>query len=334
MPKINLSKFICKELVYDYLTGKLEPSRRERFQEFMREDIDLKQKVETHKHSFRYIGELKKVELSEEYLTYLCKQHSFAFGYEEEEKSIIEPVVPAVIEEALEEDEGPSFWERNKELLFVLRRSGEAFGLALVVFLVVKMIPDQYFQSDFWSSKQQTVLLEESDINLTETTQKPEKPTKPALVAKEEAKDSSTSNKNQVKPVPATIVAKVTEPKVKKRPTLNGQTANIVAKTEKPAQVQYFLYRSIIQVQDLDGVTAEFLSYLESVGAKKAGKVRLGWVKPNARYFHFHVNELEQENIVKFLKSKGNFNLNKISHWRKTPKDQIRVIVEIRQKGI
>lgn len=332
MPKVNLSKFICKELVYDYLTGKLEPMRREKFQEFMLADTDLKNKVEVQKHSLRYIGELKKVELSEEYLAHLSLQHGIDLGIDFDKEAVEETKLesPSIIEEVLEVEEKLSFWERYKEFSYVLRKSGEAFGLALVVFLIVKVLPNQFFQTDFWKMEQKTSVLEETKIPLSGKVETAKVDPNMPVVNKAKKESSSFQKIDEKAKLDSTKVVK--SKIVEKVVTQNESTQT--SKKSNAAATSFYLYRSIIQVSDLSGVTAEFLTYLQGVGATKAGKVKLGWEKPNATYFHFHVSEKEHDNIVAFLKSKGNFNLNKITHWRRTPKKQMRVIVEIRQKGI
>jgi hypothetical protein len=337
MPKVHLSKFICGELVYDYLTGKLEPKRREVFLEYLKEDIELKKKLDKQKNALRYVGELKKVELSAEYLEHINQTHKLQLGDFTEESKVVEiPSETESVEEIVktEEPEG-RFWERNRELMKVIRRSSEAFGLALVVFAIIKVLPPEYFEKGFWFSDSELIFQEETKLG---DKTKAETDVAFETAQDEEAEEIDNQASEQVAKLESLKKAKDLVPKNSNMQTPKPEPKKLAAKEviedKAPAKaVEYYLYRSVVYVDDMEAVSKEFLSLIEAAGAEKAGKVKLGWEKPKARYFHFHIAEKEKENIVKFFSEKAEFKLNKITHWRKTPEEKIRIIVEIRQQG-
>ena len=136
---------------------------------------------------------------------------------------------------------------------------------------------------------------------------------------KKQASDSSSKN------LAANVASK----------NADSSSSAAVAKAEEkePAKKNFYLYRSIIYVQDLIAVSDEFLTYLEANGAKKAGQVKMGWEKNRSRYFHFHIDESKREEMEAILSKYAPFRLNRYDHWRKTPEGKMRAIVEIRQKA-
>lgn len=342
MPKVHLSKFICGELVYDYLTGKLEPNRREVFLSFLKDDVELKKKLDKQKNALRYVGELKKVELSAEYLEHLNNTHKLQLGDFEDKLEVpkIEEEVESIKEVTKTEEPEGRFWERNRELMKVLRRSSEAFGLALVVFAIVKILPPEYFEKGFWFSESE-VIFQDDSLTVGESS-KAETDVAFETAQDEEAEEVDSKAAEQIAKLDNLRKAKDLVPKNSKMETpkpepkklAGAATAKQEPEEKTPAKAtEYYLYRSVVYVNDMESVSAEFLKLIEAAGAEKAGKVKLGWEKPKARYFHFHIAEKEKENIVQFFTNKAEFKLNKITHWRKTPDNKIRIIVEIRQQG-
>lgn len=342
MPKVHLTKFVCKELVYDYLTGSLDPSRREKFQEFLNEDLDLKKKLDRNKHALLYVGELKKIELSEAYQAYLAEAHNLGLVDQKLE-------TPAMVheEKAPQNNFWTDFWSERAEFLKLMRRTGEALALAAVVFLVVSNLPKELF--DFKSSGKPTVLL--TDKNKSSSVESPAntarveheeevitdeimdeseelvkaKSSKEEKVAKKSVDKQAQKNSSGVLSTPAKLT--------NSRPETAARKTVARADKDEPAKQNFYLYRSIIYVENLISVSNEFLSYLEKNGAKKAGKVKMGWEKNRSRYFHFHIDESKREEMEAVLSKYAPFRLNRYDHWRKTPDGKMRAIVEIRQKA-
>lgn len=342
MPKVHLTKFVCKELVYDYLTGALDASRREKFQEFLNEDLELKKKLDRNKHALQYVGELKKIELSEAYQSYLSEAHDLGLV-----EAFVESPVVSHEEKAPQSNIWSDFWSERGELLKLIRRTTEALSLAIVVFLVVSNLPKELF--DFESKDKPTLLLtdknkvgsvespatthgiededeviaddinEEAEETAAQVASSEKKETPVEKPEKKQASDSSSKN------LAANVASK----------NADSSSSAAVAKVEEkePAKKNFYLYRSIIYVQDLIAVSDEFLTYLEANGAKKAGQVKMGWEKNRSRYFHFHIDESKREEMEAILSKYAPFRLNRYDHWRKTPEGKMRAIVEIRQKA-
>lgn len=344
MPKIHLTKFVCRELVYDYLTGALDASRREKFQEFLNEDMELKSKLDRNKHALQYVGELKKIEISEAYQAYLSEAHTLGLVDES-----IETPVPVHEEKAPQSNVWTDFWSEHRELLKLMRRTGEALALAVVVFFVVSNLPKELF--DFRSGDKPTLLL--SDKNKTGSVETPANTAgldqEESVISDEIIDAAEDSNKNRKskegvvskttksKKAETTVasakIAKTTDVKAGNKANKANAKSTASSEDKEPAKQNFYLYRSIIYVQDMLAVSDEFLTYLEENGAKKAGQVKLGWEKNRSRYFHFHIDETKREKMEALLSKYAPFRLNRYDHWRKTPEGKMRAIVEIRQKA-
>lgn len=330
-----MTKFVCRELIYDYLTGNLDTDRRLKFQEFLGEDNELKQKLDRNKHSLRYIGELKKVELSEVYQAYISETHGL--GLVDKPQAAVEK---PKAEPASENNFFQDFWEQRPELAKLFRRTGEALALAAVVFLIVTYLPKEFFQYQD-KSDQSTLILTDSPKEQLDAEQVAKldpalsKNDNLAQPKKDQASDDTKAEgntKSVVVKAPVEKVEQVTKVETTKPEPVKLETKPTVAKKKEVAPVQFYLYRSVIYVEDMVAVSDEFVSYLEKAGAKKAGKVKLGWEKRKSRYFHFHIDENLQEEMLAVLKKYAPIRLNRYDHWRKTPENKIRAIIEIRQK--
>ena len=267
--------------------------------------------------------------------------HEFDFIETDESLDRSKDESPKLSEEALEADAGLSFSEKYRQQIYVLRRTAEALGLAALVFVVIKVLPDQFFRMDEWFQNH-TVLVEETIFSegpeqegqdTTEDNEEVQIAANDTAASEEEFvrenESSAISGKKNLKETAASEEKDVSE---ESSPTANETKETVASEKKEEAPVKFYLYRSVVYVDDYQKVSGEFLKYLQKVGAKKAGQVQLGWEKPQARYFHFHINEKEEENIRNFFSSRTKFQLRKINHWRKTPENKIRVIVEIRQQ--
>lgn len=358
MPKVHLTAFICRELVYDYLTGKLDGQRRQAFQDFLQEDRDLQRKLDRAKHGLRYVGELKKVELSEELLRYLSEKHNFDFALPPAAE-----VMPKLI--AKNEAKKSRSWSFSLPLPSYpwLRRGGEALLLASLVFVVVSYLPQGLFDLQQSSTDKAIILGDEASLRDSSLAlQNPNSTPQNFLSRPKSSSASETTDENalvailssdsaaKLEATPETMDKALSKASAKAStqgavPVSKPVTTAAVAKAdptgvtkteledEAPVTQKFYLYRSIVYVADMDGAAESLLKYLEKVGATKAGQVKLGWEKDRSRYFHFHMDEKNKEPMLEVLRNFApSIQLGRYDHWRKTPPGQIRAIVEIRQK--
>ncbi|MFK8137826.1 MAG: hypothetical protein AB8E15_05630 [Bdellovibrionales bacterium] len=331
MPKFELTPFMCRELIYDYVEGELGAERERVFDGFLKEDAELRSLLQQYKYARNYSQQLKKIELSSAYLNLL-------------EPELVQPMDKIGLDSKVEivednEDKKPLF---NPKATWVRvgKRLTEATALAIFVFLVVRMVPSDLFTADKDTS---IVLQTENFEGLGDVSKKIESEVTDELFAASEESIKKKLNQKQIpkKSDSSTVALNPLDPVINSKKTTTvvkaeASKAASIAKKEsvKPtATTSPSLFRSYVYVEDFKGISDEFKQILVQNGAEKAGKVPLGWDKPKSRYFHFHIANDKQKVIDDFFAQYGNFQLEKFKHWRKVPEGKIRVIIEVRQKN-
>lgn len=63
-PKRKLSRFLCREMLYDFVTNSLDDSRRKAVEDFLKQDFDTQQDLENLKEGIKYCSDLGETKIS------------------------------------------------------------------------------------------------------------------------------------------------------------------------------------------------------------------------------------------------------------------------------
>jgi cell division septation protein DedD len=283
-----LSPFLCRELLYDYVTGHLDEDRKKAVEEAIKETPELEDELKAIKQGQEYAKLLSKTEISEP----VSESISLELSWLQKIATVI----------------GWTKWPAP------VRFGIEAALIALVVAQVFSWV--SYKLESRKSGTEYTLAkLEresqpiERDFELTakENTPTPSpepKAKKPeASAAKEKARPTST-------------------------PTSTPQQTAIAAAQATPSEKAEsgFVYRAFMFSERVEEITEEIAAELKNIGGKKAGEVPLGWRRKDGSYFHFTVPEENYSKVESILNKHGSVKIIKDKHPRVMKKGTIRFI--------
>ena len=183
--------------------------------------------------------------------------------------------------------------------------------------------------------------------NQNSSTSEPKVESKPKESDESVKKDAEASAQKQAakkaepKKTTAISIAKSDKPKVESGALAAAgdsaiESAKLKSMKPKPAKprLKGFVYRVYMDLGDLDYVTEQIRAEIQTLGGKKAGKVRLGWRKPKGSYFHFSMPEVNYDTLVDKLKAFGPVRIFKDPHWKVMPQGEIRFILWVEDKDL
>jgi hypothetical protein len=94
---------------------------------------------------------------------------------------------------------------------------------------------------------------------------------------------------------------------------------------------QGFLYRGTLTASNAVVITPKLIAKMDSMGARKAGEVNLGWKKGNSFYFHFTIPESKFAELEKSMGEYGALSLQKEKHPRVMPDGIVRIIILVNE---
>ncbi|MCB0366087.1 MAG: hypothetical protein H6624_17835 [Bdellovibrionaceae bacterium] len=326
-PKRKLSRFLCREMLYDFVTNSLDDSRRKAVEDFLKQDFDTQQDLENLKEGIKYCSDLGETKIS----------------------------LPLMQE--IRDYKG--FWGRLKEGRLwsswpdSIKWGIEAVAISAVAAIVAMVIPWKKVSQIFPKTDSQVVLVEvkkedkEKDLHgekvagMADQGEGRVTPSLPPEVPKEsqvvplpdvktEPGKPEPDKKPQTKP-PDSAPPEAAATSAEKKP-VEVQQESDDEEGEKPTNqdrkpLKGFVYRAFMSLEELDAKTSEIVGGIQALGGAKAGQVELGWRKPKGSYFHFSLPESNYEEMVKLLRNFGPVRIYKDPHWRVMPEGKIRFIL-------
>lgn len=335
----KLSEFMCQGMMLDYLEGRLEHQTREDFEESLEQFPELKQELEEMQRSIEYCQDLSSIELTEPYLEkFKNKRKSLWLQFE----NFI-------------------FGKGRKYIIWTLE------GLALLALLVWGF---RYFALDEWFIKKTQdpliTLMEtekpDSQINLDVKSDKiPEGAKTPSIalsaenkeseivsgatsdVGGDESKASNLDSKKEKEKLKEVLLG--SRDQLKKRLLDSGDEKEKEIKEEEAAATEKenekkdsesgavgYVYIATFWANDVKESAKWTRNQILSLGGRKAGRVRLGWIKlDGSRYFHFIIPKKDYEVFTKLLEERGRFEVNKLTHPKVMPENQVRFVMHIKE---
>lgn len=320
-PKVRkvrrLSRFLCQELLYDFISGRLDPERAQAVKEYLYEDLDAQVDLESLDRALDYTEELSHTELTPDLLALLKSHKSWS----------------ARFLEAL-------LWRNWPDMV---RWSAEAMMISVIVAFVwlsfpwmkiVGVLPDQQHrelvrvEAEEPGGEQEKKLEEAAATHLAKQGVEVEEQKDAAEVEETNKKETTKNPQVSIKPVKVAKKAIVSETsaKISQPKVVAGKKVKVKDTSPK---YKGLLYRGFMKIPNVRQITPDVVARIQELGGKKAGKVKLGWEKKTGNYFHFSLPESNYESLLKDLRQYGPVRIYKNPHWRVMPDGVIRFILLI-----
>lgn len=312
----EMSRFHCREMLYDYMTGRLDKQRRAAVEKFLATDTELKAELDMYVEAAHYCEALSNVQLSEPTIQEL------------ENIRLQSEVVADRI--------------RYRNWPDLLKWSSEAVVISVFVAGLAMVIPWGRIRETFKSPPHNEVILADVETKPEVAAATVEPAAGPVKV---ETKPAET------KPVavapPVVVAPKVAAPPpVAVAPPVRVEAPQPVPAPEppKPRLVEKqigtnasikpaakgMLYRILMNKSDIETLAPELRDKIVALGGKKAGEVEIGWRQPGQNYFHFSMPEANYDQLLSILSAMGTSRVYKSPHERVMPEGMMRIILTIK----
>jgi hypothetical protein len=294
----KISFFMAKELLYDFIEGRLDADRARAVEKYLEANPAVKNDIEIMRQAEAYVKKLSQTKISEVHL---------------DELNSIRPYSEVVLRKMQ--------WQNWPDLL---RWATEAMAISIVVAIIALFVPWRDLNIRFPDRKSdvelakidQPKLLSEESLFRPSVALKKLLKVEPAPVA-----ETKNTNANAKDNLSANSAAPLTD----------GKTSATEKINEKVIPLKGTLFRMMMTIPDYDPTTDAVRKKIIELGGKKAGEVELGWRKdnPDGLYYHFSIPEKNYQQFVSNLGGYGQVRIYKSPHERIMPEGQMRVILWI-----
>ncbi len=311
MPKKRvLSDFLCRELLYDYVQGRLDQERTKAVEECLAESEDVRDDLRALKEGIKYSQALRSTQISQPFLSDLQKPPK---GFQD-------------------------YLDAWKKLPMPLRLSVESLVVVVFVGATVISIPKEYLP---WNKPAAYTLV---DITREKANQNDEENGQSSVTTTttlQVAQNVETTAKEGVPYGPSTTLQPIlptsvfnmysnqnqdqSSPAPTKQPTVSTTTTTLIAKKEVRPKGEIF--RVYMNAKNVDEISPQMAQKILTLGGEKAGEVELGWRRAQGRYFHFTLPETNLEELKAFMQNFGPVRIVKEPHGRVMPQGTIRLIL-------
>ncbi len=320
----KLTRFLCQELLYEYVTHRLDARREQEINDFLPTCRDTSRELENLNKGLRYSQIAAQVKVTPK------------------------------LKEALENFE--PHWKKQLRA-WTLWSSQRGWKMLPYVFVVIALALGVMVTKPWVKTLSEDVMLAEQlkkepdmvpapptplppdapTVSTAKTSTLPNgvaAPTLPTGVAAPPTVDSPPETVTAVKTKPSPVAAPAPTPAPLVAATEIGTAAD--PDTSKPATEaeqmgRGFLYRAEIEVSDFHNSWPAIRDKVVALGGKVAGNVEMGWLrKQTESYFHFTLPESNYPELELFLGTFSPVRFSKDRHPRVMPEGQIRIILTVK----
>lgn len=319
----EMSHFIGRELLYDYLTHQLDNDRKKAVDDFIHSSKDAQNEMMRMMNGIEYAERLSETVVSHAVLEKINEPSTYM----------------AVLLKKTNFQKWPISVKWSLEAMVVI---------SIILTATLFMPWDRVAKMNPLPEAKETILAEvDRDQQIPTSKQLAElEKNEPAQFTDEEKGEPVVATPPpapKVAPVPVPTPAPVPAPTapvaapvvVEENPPetkVAATTAVPAAKEKKPSEGS--LLRGQIDVTNLEVVGPKIRDKIIEMGGRKAGEVELGWNKtPKSSYFHFTFPEAKHDELVQFLNSYGKLKIAKEKHPRVMPDGIIRLIITVDEAG-
>lgn len=304
----TISGFFAKQMLFEYHEGLLDPVRHQAVEEAIANDPELKQELKFIKAADEYCKSLSATRMDEDFLLEISKNKSLSEYF-------------FIIFK----------WSKWPE---IVRWTAEAILISAAVVGLIVIVPWANIRDMVDIKKSAAIRFEEEQNRLAniqveeieKSIEGPAQSTTSAPAAKPaKTKEAPTTAPAAVVKTPANLSSPTTTVAKTPEPTKAEPAKPVQA---KPA-IQGLLYRMMMKVPNIGEKASDLRRKIKDMGGLKAGKVEMGWRKPNGNYYHFSFPESRYQNLLSVLGEYGPVRVYKNPHERVMPEGQIRIILWI-----
>ncbi len=319
----KVTSFIGQELLYDYMSGKLDKERIKAVEEYLQHNRESQNDIHKIQVGLDYTELMSQTKVSDALLQKIQIPDNY-----------VENVVNKL---KIEQWPAP------------VKMGVEASLIAIAVTIIAVLIPwNKILES---SSQPSNVTL--TEINKSPLPQQGEDA--PPVAAKRQdgevqfqdevsTKETKTKTKTEEDKAPPTTVktvAQVAAPQNTPLPPATAKPATAVAAVSTPESTTEnsenkksmgFLYRGTIKITNAKAINSKLVEGLNALGGRKAGNVELGWAKGSSFYFHFTIPESKYQDLLSIFKDYGTLHISKEKHDRVMPDGIIRLIIDVEEE--
>ncbi len=312
--KRELSPFLAKELLFDYLVGTLDEDRAKAVEQVLKQSQELKSELEKVKQGLQFFKQFEGLTPGKEIIEQVIVPNSLSYK----------------LLKILKFEEWPDSY----------RWALEAVLAGVVIFMIAVVVPWHKLISLTWNQSTQIVLSEYNKNAETMTAEKDISPPSTQIEAKNTEAPAQKDSANQVagegKALPETtqVVAAIAEPKAEQATEPKNETEKLVTPTtiSRPKALQGYLFRGTATIPSIVSINPQLVAKLTEMGAQKAGQVDIGRLKGTTSYYHFSIAERELEEVRKLFFQYGSLDLKKEKHDRVMPEGTVRIIIEVSEE--
>lgn len=317
----KVTSFMGQELLYDYMSGKLDQERVKAVEEYLQHNRESQNDIHKIQVGLDYTDLMSQTKVSDALLQKIQVPDNY-----------VENVVNKL---KIEQWPAP------------VKMGVEASLIAIAITIIAVLIPwNKILES---SNQANNVTL--TEINKSPLPQSGEDA--PPVAAKrqegevqfqDEVSTKETKTKTaEVKAPPTTVktVVQVAAPQNAPQPPSAAKPATTLAAAGAPESATEnsenkksmgFLYRGTIKITNAKAINSKLVESLTAMGGRKAGNVELGWAKGNGFYFHFTMPESKYQDLLAIFKEYGTLHISKEKHDRVMPDGIIRLIIEVEEE--
>jgi hypothetical protein len=312
--KRELSPFLAKELLFDYLVGTLDEDRAKAVEQVLKQSQELKSELEKVKQGLHFFKQFEGLAPDKEIIEQIIVPNSLSYK----------------LLKILKFEEWPDSY----------RWALEAVLAGIVIFMIAVVVPWHRLISMTWNQSTQIVL---SEYNKTAETMTAEKDISPpstqvevknnvAVIQDNSENESPAPSNSQSADTP--IAAVNVAPKVEQAAEPKSETDKLITPTtiSRPKALQGFLFRGTATIPSIGNINSQLVAKLTEMGAQKAGQVDIGRLKGTTSYYHFSIAERELEEVKKLFFQYGSLDLRKEKHDRVMPEGTVRIIIEVSEE--
>lgn len=294
---MKVTRFICHELLYELLTGRLDPEKRAEMEAFISSDKESQRELERLDRGMTYAEEMRKVRVSQDL-------HDALMDFEPHWKRVLWTWTMAST-------------QRGWKVLPYFFIAG-----ALILGLIVT--------KPWRASRSEVVLVEQpkKDVMMAPDGAAPAKspeiatptrptPMGPALSATE---------------VPAAVPTQFVDLTPKSAPSLTTTAAS--ANEDPEPEPAGWVYRAQMEVGNFTDTWNAVRDQIDEMDGKPATDAELATLaKPDEAVFNFSLPESKKEDLTNYLKTFGPVRFHKVHDPRVMPDGEIRIILTIKDNG-
>lgn len=290
----HISPFVGQELLYDYVSLKLDSERKKAIEELLKNSREAQDEIRKLNNALTYLSFISETKVSD---------------------LLVEQVKTPV-----------SYFQA---FLFKIRFQQWPPGvrLALESLLVVLCIVIISFSMP-WHKLSNLDLFHSQEVTLFQVENKFEVNDEPEIATNPKGNDAAVTFSDENENASALVTTPVAVPE---KPKVAVQVP--AKKTEVTEfKTTGFLMRGSISVVNLKVTSEKFVQKINELGGRKAGEVELGWKKGNGTYFHFTMPENKYQDLQTYLAKYGNLKIQKEKHDRIMPEGIIRLIITVDER--